>query len=248
MSAARSLRTSALALSLAFAACAGEGDGDGTRGAGEAEPGEPAAESAEGGQPSDPLLNPASEAMNETAPDVFQARFETSKGDFTIEVHREWAPNGADRFYNLVSNGFYDDVRFFRVLDGFMAQLGISGDPQTSAVWRVLAIPDDPVVQSNTRGYVSYAMAGPNTRTTQIFINFGDNSALDGQLFAPFGVVASGMEVVDGLHSGYGEGAPRGAGPSQGRIQAEGNTYLESEFPQLDYVERASIIDVAAGD
>jgi peptidyl-prolyl cis-trans isomerase A (cyclophilin A) len=122
MSAARSVRTSALALSLAFAACAGEGDGDEALSTDEADPGQPTAESAEGSQPSDPLLNPASEAMNQTAPDVFQARFETSKGDFTIEVHREWAPNGADRFYNLVSNGFYDDVRFFRVLDGFMAQ------------------------------------------------------------------------------------------------------------------------------
>jgi peptidyl-prolyl cis-trans isomerase A (cyclophilin A) len=205
MSAARSVRTSALSLSLAFTACAGNGDGDEARGAGEVEPGGPTAESAAGAQPANPLLNPGSEAMNETAPDVFQARFETSKGDFTIEVHREWAPNGADRFYNLVSNGYYDDVRFFR--------------------------------------YVSYAMAGPNTRTTQIFINFGDNSALDGQLFAPFGVVVSGMEVVDELHSSYGEGAPRGTGPSQGRIQAEGNAYLGGEFPQLDYVVRASIID-----
>ena len=248
MSAARSVPTSALALSLVFAACAGEGEGDAARGTGDAEAGQPTAESAEGDQPANPLLNPASEAMNQTAPDVFQARFETSKGDFTIEVHREWAPNGADRFYNLVSNGFYDDVRFFRVLDGFMAQFGISGDPQVSAVWRVRAIPDDPVQQSNTRGYVSYAMAGPNTRTTQIFMNYGDNSQLDGQLFAPFGVVVSGMEVVEELHSGYGEGAPRGAGPSQGRIQAEGNAYLESEFPQLDYVERASIIDAPAGD
>lgn len=248
MSAARSVRTSALALSLAVAACAGEGDGDETRGAGEAEPGQPTAESAEGAQPANPLLNPASEAMNKTAPDSYQARFETSKGDFTIEVHREWAPHGADRFYNLVSNGYYDDVRFFRVLDGFMAQFGISGDPQLSAVWRVLAIPDDPVVQSNTRGHVSYAMAGPNTRTTQLFINYGDNSPLDAQGFSPFGIVVSGMEVVDALHAGYGEGAPRGTGPSQGRLQAEGNAYLESEFPELDYVVQASIVDAAAGD
>lgn len=246
MSAARSLRTSALALSLVFAACAGEGEGEGP-GAGEPEAGQPSIEgSAEGGQPSNPLLNPTSEAMNQTAPDVFQAKFETSKGDFTVEVRREWAPNGADRFYNLVRNGFYDGVRFFRVLDGFMAQFGISGDPQVSAVWRVRAIPDDPVVRSNTRGYVSYAMAGPNTRTTQIFINYADNSGLDGQLFAPFGEVVSGMEVVDELYSGYGEGGPRGTGPSQGRIQAEGNAYLEREFPQLDYVVQASIIDGAA--
>lgn len=247
MSATRSVRTSALALGLAFAGCAGEGDGDQARGPGD-EAGQPTAGSPEGATSSNPLLNPASEAMNQTAPDVFQARFETSKGDFTIEVHREWAPHGADRFYNLVGNGYYDDVRFFRVLDGFMAQFGISGDPQLSAVWRVLAIPDDPVVQSNTRGHVSYAMAGPNTRTTQLFINYGDNSPLDAQGFSPFGIVVSGMEVVDALHAGYGEGAPRGTGPSQGRLQAEGNAYLESEFPELDYVVQASIVDAAAGD
>lgn len=248
MIAARSAHASALALSLALSACAGGGEGENAGAAGETETGRPGGESTEGAQPDDPLLNPASEAMNQTAPDVFQARFETSKGDFTIEVHREWAPHGADRFYNLVNNGFYDGVRFFRVLDGFMAQFGISGDPEVSAVWRVLAIPDDPVVQSNTRGFVSYAMAGPNTRTTQIFINFGDNSGLDGQGFSPFGTVVSGMEVVDALHSGYGEGAPRGTGPSQGRIQAEGNAYLESDFPQLDHVVRASIIDGTPGD
>lgn len=240
---------SAVVIALAVAACAGEGAGEQREAASEAEAVQPAAEGSSADAPSaDPLLNPTSEAMNQTAPEVFRTTFETSKGEFTIEVRREWAPNGADRFYSLVRNGFYDGVRFFRVLDGFMAQFGISGDPQVSAVWRGRPIPDDPVVQSNERGYVSYAMAGPNTRTTQIFINYGDNSGLDGQLFAPFGVVVSGMEVVDQLYSGYGEGAPRGSGPSQGRIQAEGNAYLEQEFPELDYVVRVSVVPGGADD
>lgn len=181
--------------------------------------------------------------MTKTSPEVFKARFETSKGDFTIEAHRSWAPYGADRFHNLVHNGFYDGGRFFRVLDGFVAQFGIHGDPEIAAVWRTQTIPDDAVVQSNRRGYVTYAMAGPNTRTTQIFINLADNSRLDGMGFAPFGVVVEGMEVVDQLYSGYGEGAPRGAGPAQPRIQAEGNAYLDREFPELDFVKRAMIME-----
>lgn len=196
----------------------------------------------ESAEPTDPLLNPTSEAMNATAPDVFQVTFETSKGDFIIEVQRELAPNGADRFYNLVRNGFFDDVRFFRVLDGFVAQFGIASDPQISAVWRQQAIPDDPVVGTNGRGSVTYAMAGPNTRTTQVFINYSDNSRLDEMGFAPFGMVVEGMDVVDSLYGGYGEGAPQGAGPSQARIQAEGNAYLEADFPQLDYVKRAFVV------
>lgn len=188
----------------------------------------------------DALLNP--EALNEMAPDVFRARFETSKGSFVVEVQRAWAPHGADRFYNLVKNGYYDGTRFFRVLDGFVAQFGIHGDPKVAAVWRDRRIPDDPAVQSNTRGFVTYAMAGPNTRTTQVFINYGDNSRLDGMGFAPFGRVVEGMEVVDVLYSDYAEGAPRGSGPNQARIQAEGNAYLDREFPKLDYVERATIV------
>lgn len=185
------------------------------------------------------LGNPS--ALRETAPATYKARFETSKGTFVIDVRRDWAPNGADRFYNLVKNGFYDGVRFFRVLDGFMAQFGISGDPKVSAVWRQARIPDDPVRQSNKRGFITYAMAGPNTRTSQLFINFGDNAALDGQGFAPFGHVTSGMNVVDALYNGYGEGAPRGRGPDQGRIQMEGNAYLAKEFPRLDFVKKATI-------
>src|SRR5689334_11221622 len=170
------------------------------------------------------LANPAS--LREQAPPVYKVKFDTSKGAFVVEVHRDWAPNGADRFYNLVKNGFYDNVRFFRVISGFMVQFGISGDPKLSAQWREARIPDDPVKQSNRRGFITYAMAGPNTRTSQVFINYGDNSALDRQNFSPFGRVTSGMEVVDALHKDYGEGAPRGQGPDQGRIQTEGNAYL----------------------
>jgi peptidyl-prolyl cis-trans isomerase A (cyclophilin A) len=181
--------------------------------------------------------------MNQKAPDTFKVRFETSKGDFVIEVRREWAPNGADRFYNLVKNGFYNEGRFFRAISGFMVQFGLNGDPKVSAAWRTQAIKDDPVKQSNVRGAVSFAMAGPNTRTTQIFINYGDNSRLDGMGFSPFGRVVEGMNVVDQLYADYGEGAPQGKGPSQGRIQQEGNAYLNSEFPKLDYVKKATIID-----
>lgn len=188
------------------------------------------------------LMNPTS--MNEKAPDVYQARFETSKGSFVIEVKREWAPLGADRFYNLVKGGFYDDCRFFRNISGFMVQFGINGDPKVSAVWRGARIKDDPVKQSNKRGYISFAMAGPDTRTTQVFINFSDrNAQLDGMGFSPFGRVTKGMNVVDSLYNGYGEGAPRGNGPDQGRIQTDGNTYLDRNFPKLDYVKSAVIVE-----
>ena len=185
------------------------------------------------------LTNPS--ALRETAPATYKARFETSKGAFVVDVTREWAPNGADRFYNLVKNGFYDGVRFFRVLDGFMAQFGINGDPKISAAWRDARIQDDPVRQSNRRGFITYAMAGPNTRTSQLFINYGDNSSLDRQNFSPFGQVSSGMDVVDKLYSGYGEGSPRGKGPDQGRVQSEGNAYLAKDFPRLDFVKKATI-------
>jgi len=185
------------------------------------------------------LANPG--ALNENAPATYKARFDTSKGTFVIEVQCDWAPRGADRFYNLVKNGFYDNVRFFRVISGFMVQFGINGDPRLSAQWREARIPDDPVKQSNRRGYITYAMAGPNTRTSQVFINFGDNTSLDSMGFAPFGRVVSGMNVVDSLYAEYGEGAPRGRGPDQGRIQAEGNKYLASEFPRLDYVKKATL-------
>ncbi len=186
--------------------------------------------------------NPPSTVLNEAAPATFRARFETTAGDFVIEVRRAWAPLGADRFYNLVKSGYYDGVRFFRVISGFMAQFGIHGDPRVSAAWRERRIPDDPVRESNGRGMVSFATAGPNTRTTQLFINYGNNSGLDAMGFAPIGRVVVGRKVVDRLFAGYGEAAPRGQGPDQGRIEAEGNAYLEREFPKLDSVRRATIV------
>lgn len=192
------------------------------------------------------LSQPKSPEMNQKAPDVFKAKFETSKGDFVIEVHREWAPLGADRFYNLVQGGYYDDCRFFRVLKGFMAQFGINGDPKVQSAWVGAKIQDDPVKGSNKRGFVTYAMAGPNTRTSQLFINYGDNSRLDSQGFAPFGQVVTGMNVVDSFYAEYGEGAPSGGGPNQGRIQSEGNAYLTKEFPKLDFIKKATIVPAAA--
>ena len=185
------------------------------------------------------LLNPA--ALKEQAPATYKARFDTSKGVFVLDVKRDNAPNGADRFYNLVKNGFFDDTRFFRVISGFMVQFGISGDPKISAPWREARINDDPVKQSNKRGFISFATRGPNTRTTQVFINFGDNARLDGLGFSPFGQVTTGMNVVDQLYSQYGEGAPNGRGPDQGRIQAEGNAYLTKDFANLDFVKKATI-------
>jgi len=187
------------------------------------------------------LLDPSN--AKETAPAVFKARFATTKGDFVVEVHRDWAPLGADRFYNLVKLGFYDDTRFFRVVDGFMVQFGISGDPAVNAKWQEAGFPDEPGKQSNKRGFITYAQRGtPGSRTTQVFISFGDNARLDGMHFVPFGQVVQGMEIVDSLYKGYGEGAPMGAGPDQGRIQSQGNAYLDAKFPKLDAIKRAEIV------
>jgi peptidyl-prolyl cis-trans isomerase A (cyclophilin A) len=180
--------------------------------------------------------------LTEKAPDTFKARFETSKGPFTIEVTRSLAPTGADRFYNLVRSGYFTDVQFFRVIQGFMCQFGIHGDPKVSAAWREAQIVDDPVKGSNVRGSLSFATAGPNTRTTQLFINFVDNKSLDGMGFAPFGKIVEGMDVVDKINGEYGEGAPRGRGPAQDRIQQEGNAYLKKDFPKLDYIKSATIL------
>ncbi len=187
------------------------------------------------------LSNPA--GLTEQAPATYKVNFDTSAGSFTIQVHRDWAPHGADRFYNLVKNGFYDDARFFRAIAGFMVQFGINGNPKISAAWRNAQIPADPVKQSNKRGYITYAMgAAPTTRTTQVFINFRDNGNLDKLGFAPFGeVVAPGMDVVDKINTSYGEGAPRGKGPDQGRVQSEGNAYLMKSFPNLDHIKSATI-------
>jgi peptidyl-prolyl cis-trans isomerase A (cyclophilin A) len=186
------------------------------------------------------LLNPA--GLKETAPDVYNVKFDTSIGEFVVRVTRAWAPNGADRFYNLVKNGFYDETRFFRAIPNFMVQFGIHGNPQVAKVWQNARIPADKVTQSNRKGFITFAMgASPDTRTTQVFINFRNNTNLDSSGFAPFGEVVSGIEVVDKIHTGYGEGAPRGAGPAQGRVQAEGNAYLMKSFPKLDYIKTATI-------
>ena len=183
------------------------------------------------------------DSLNEKAPDLFKAKFSTSKGDLIIEVHRDWAPNGADRFFNLVKQGFYNETRFFRVIKGFMAQIGISGSPALNTVWREARIKDDPVKQSNKRGYVSFATAGVDTRTTQFFVNYSDmNARLDTMGFAPFGQVVSGMDVVDALNGEFGEGPPMGQGPNQARIQSEGNTYLAATFPSLDFVKTTTIV------
>lgn len=181
------------------------------------------------------LANPGHPKMNEKAPASFKVDFATSAGNFVIEVTRDLAPNGADRFYNLVNNGFFDGQRFFRVVPGFVVQFGIHGDPAISAAWRDAKIPDDPVAGTNARGTITFATAGPNTRTTQLFINYRDNGRLDGMGFSPFGKIIEGMDVVDKINSEYGEQ------PSQGKIQAEGNAYLEDKFPKLDYIEHARI-------
>ncbi|HOK47167.1 MAG TPA: peptidylprolyl isomerase [Bryobacteraceae bacterium] len=174
-------------------------------------------------------------------PDVYRAVFDTSKGRFVVEVIKSWAPEGAERFYRLIEQKFYDDARFFRVLPNFVAQFGINGDPKVSARWRNLTISDDPVTQSNKRGTLAFAMAGPNTRTTQVFINLADNERLDDAGFAPFGRVVEGMEVVDKFYDSYRDGPPRGTGPDQTLIEKFGNEYLNSKFPRLDYIITARI-------
>ena len=195
-----------------------------------------------GGGTSSALTRPDEKAIASPAPDSFKVAVETSKGTFTILAHRDWAPRGVDRFYNLVKLGYYDDTRFFRVLRGFMAQFGVHGDPKVNAAWEPLRLEDDPVKQTNKRGTVSFATGGPNTRTTQLFINYGDNANLDGMGFAPIGEVVDGMAVVDSLYANYGEGAPDGGGPDQMRIAAEGNAYLTQNFPRLDFIRRARVV------
>jgi peptidyl-prolyl cis-trans isomerase A (cyclophilin A) len=181
------------------------------------------------------------QAQGAHAPDVYKVNLDTSKGAIVIEVHRDWAPLGADHFYELVKSGYYDGARFFRVLPGFMAQFGIAADPKVTAKWKD-QLQDDPVKQSNTRGMVTYAKTSlPNSRTTQLFINTGNNARLDSDGFSPFGEVTSGMEVVDQFYNGYGEGAPQGRGPDQSQIEEQGNAYLEKGFPQLDYIKKATV-------
>jgi len=177
-----------------------------------------------------------------TAPERFTVLLDTTKGEIHVDVRRSWAPHGADRFYNLVRAGYFDGNVFFRVLDGFVAQVGLHGDPKVNDVFRSRTIPDDPPMQSNVPGMVSFATSGKDTRTTQFFIDLGDNARLDKLGFAPFGR-AREIEIARALYSGYGEGAPAGRGPMQARIQREGNAYLTAEFPKLDSIKRASVVD-----
>jgi peptidyl-prolyl cis-trans isomerase A (cyclophilin A) len=192
------------------------------------------------------LLRPA--LLKAEAPEVYKVKFTTLKGDFVITVTRAWAPIGADRFYNLARHHFYDRGNFFRVLKTppFMAQFGLSAYPAVSAAWHNSTIKDDLVTQSNQRGFISFATAGPNTRTTQVFINYGDNRRLDAMGFAPFGQVTEGMEVVDQLYGDYGEGAPSGAGPDQELIEKQGKPYLDKGWPKLDLIISTTVIGAPA--
>lgn len=184
------------------------------------------------------LLHP--EELHAKAPAEFDVKFETTRGDFVVRVTRAWAPIGADRFYNLVKHGYFTDAAFFRVVPGFIVQFGLSADPAVNRAWRNANIKDDPVTQSNKRGTLTFATAGPNTRTTQLFINYANNSPLDRQGFAPFGAVLSGMDVVDKIYSGYGER------PDQGAITNQGKAYLEKNFPKLDTIKSATIVPAPA--
>ena len=183
------------------------------------------------------LLNPAS--LHAKAPAVFKAKFTTTAGDFVVEVHRAWAPIGADRFYNLVRNGYFTNAAFFRVVPGFVVQFGLSPNPAVNKVWKEANIQDDPVIQSNKRGSLVFATAGPNTRTTQFFINYADNGRLDGMGFAPFGTVVEGMAVVDKIFPGYGES------PSQDQITDQGDAYIAANFPKIDKIKLARILPAA---
>ncbi len=183
------------------------------------------------------LLHPAT--LKAQAPETFEVKFSTTAGDFVVQVNRSWAPIGADRFYNLVKHHFFDGEAFFRVVPGFIVQFGLSAFPQVNAAWQKANIKDDPVKQSNKPGTITFATAGPNTRTTQLFINFGNNGALDGQGFAAFGTVTEGMEVVQKIYSGYGEA------PDQNEIQSKGKAYLEAKFPKLDTIKSATIVSPA---
>jgi len=191
------------------------------------------------------LMDPTSAEFTRPAPERFEVLFETSEGDFVVEVHRDWAPGGAERFYNLVRAGYYDGLRFFRVIPGFVAQFGIHAEPGVTEAWRSFRMPDDPVVQPNRRGTLTFATAGPDTRTVQLFLNLVDNVHLDASGFAPIGEVTRGMDVVERLYSGYGEGAPRGLGPDQGRLQAEGEAYLSIDFPLLSQILTARVVSLS---
>jgi cyclophilin family peptidyl-prolyl cis-trans isomerase len=194
--------------------------------------------------PSPALFTPAAPEMNRTAPGKFLVRLNTSQGEILLEIHRDWAPHGVDRFYNLVRAGYYNQCRFSRVIAGKWAQFGVNGNPKISKLWREQTIPDDPRGESNVRGTIAFAFAVPNGRTTQLFINLRDNSAThDAEPFAPIGKVIAGMDAVDALYSGYGEAA--GSGIRSGKqtpLFEQGNSYLERNFPRLDFIRTATVV------
>ena len=188
--------------------------------------------------PAPNLMNPST--LKATAPDLYRVKFTTTHGDFVVEVHRAWAPIGADRFYNLVVNNFFTDAAFFRYVPNFIVQFGLPANPAIGRVWQTANIKDDPVKHGNTKGTLVFATAGPNTRTTQFFINFADNTPLDAQGFAAFGQVVSGMNIAEGLYSGYGEK------PDQGAITAQGKAYLDKNFPKIDSIKSTTIEEAPA--
>jgi peptidyl-prolyl cis-trans isomerase A (cyclophilin A) len=191
--------------------------------------------------PKVPLRAPTAAALAKAGPDSFTVVVSTSKGPFTIVVRRAWSPKGADRFFHLVQARYLDGIKFYRAIPGFMAQAGYHGDPAITAAWDAFPLPDEPVKHSNTRGAVTFATTGRNSRTTQFFVNIGNNANLDALAFTPFGEVTDGMPTVDMLYSGYGEGFPRGDGPDQRRIRDNGNAYLKQAFPKLDGIDSARV-------
>ena len=196
-----------------------------------------------GCSPSTETKKPAPAASKqEPVPDVYHVQLDTSKGLIDLEIHRDWAPRGADHFYELVHTGFFNDGRFFRVVRDFVVQFGINGDPPINQLWASTMLPDDPVKEHNVKGALTFAARGPNTRSTQLFINLSDNrKSLDGHGFSPIGKVTAGMEVVENLYSFYGDMPPTGQGPDPNLIQQKGNPYLESHFPRLDFIKKAVI-------
>lgn len=193
-----------------------------------------------------PLLEPTPEELLTPGPDSFRVEFQTTRGPFLVMAHRDWSPFGVDRFYFLVSHGYYDDTYFFRVIKGFVAQWGISGNPLVNDAWRHRTIGDDPVVRSNQPGMIAFARSGPHSRSVQLYVNYRDNARLDtlgGFGFPPIAQVIQGMNVVDSLYAGYGEGPPKGTGPSQDSIEKAGNAYLTRKFPRLDRILSARVTE-----
>jgi peptidyl-prolyl cis-trans isomerase A (cyclophilin A) len=177
-----------------------------------------------------------------TVPEVYRVQFETSQGDFTVEVNRAWAPHAADRFHELVRMGYYNEARFFRVLSGFIAQFGVHRDFDIHAKWRNLTIPDDPPKEKNLRGTLAFAKSGPSTRATEVFINLADNRLLDDEYFVPFAKIVKGLEVIDKFYAGYGEMRPQGKYIDPARVEEETNEYLVQRFTKLDYIKRTQFV------